>query len=232
MEQPRNKDQKCPVVLLLDTSGSMNGQPIDELNKAIIKLKDDILEDALLANRLEVGIVAFDDDARVERGIDLITPETQLPTLSIGGVTNLVAGMEKAIELVEDRKTFYKANGEQYYRPFIVLFTDGAPTNSAEEIEAIDLKIQTMSDNKKFVFLPFGVEGADMQLLAKLAAQTADERLQNKAKAYKMKDVTKFSEVFAFVSASISGAMQQTTGATVAQLPSDVAQAVSFDLST
>ena len=232
MEQPRNKDQKCPVVLLLDTSGSMNGQPIDELNKAIIKLKDDILEDALLANRLEVGIVAFDDDARVERGIDLITPETQLPTLSIGGVTNLVAGMEKAIELVEERKTFYKANGEQYYRPFIVLFTDGAPTNSAEEIEAIDLKIQTMSDNKKFVFLPFGVEGADMQLLAKLAAQTADERLQNKAKAYKMKDVTKFSEVFAFVSASISGAMQQTTGATVAQLPSDVAQAVSFDLST
>ena len=232
MEQPRNKDQKCPVVLLLDTSGSMNGQPIEELNKAIIKLKDDILEDALLANRLEVGIVAFDDDARVERGIDLITPETQLPTLSIGGVTNLVAGMEKAIELVEDRKTFYKANGEQYYRPFIVLFTDGAPTNSAEEIEAIDLKIQTMSDNKKFVFLPFGVEGADMQLLAKLAAQTADERLQNKAKAYKMKDVTKFSEVFAFVSASISGAMQQTTGATVAQLPSDVAQAVSFDLST
>jgi uncharacterized protein YegL len=210
----------------------MNGQPIDELNKAIIKLKDDILEDALLANRLEVGIVAFDDDARVERGIDLITPETQLPTLSIGGVTNLVAGMEKAIELVEERKTFYKANGEQYYRPFIVLFTDGAPTNSAEEIEAIDLKIQTMSDNKKFVFLPFGVEGADMQLLAKLAAQTADERLQNKAKAYKMKDVTKFSEVFAFVSASISGAMQQTTGATVAQLPSDVAQAVSFDLST
>lgn len=232
MEQPRNKDQKCPVVLLLDTSGSMSGQPIDELNKAIIKLKDDILEDALLSNRLEVGIVAFDDDARVERGIDLITPETQLPTLSIGGVTNLVAGMEKAIELVEDRKTFYKANGEQYYRPFIVLFTDGAPTNSAEEIEAIDLKIQTMSDNKKFVFLPFGVEGADMQLLAKLAAQTADERLQNKAKAYKMKDVTKFSEVFAFVSASISGAMQQTTGATVAQLPSDVAQAVSFDLST
>lgn len=232
MEQPRNKDQKCPVVLLLDTSGSMSGQPIDELNKAIIKLKDDILEDALLSNRLEVGIVAFDDDARVERGIDLITPETQLPILSIGGVTNLVAGMEKAIELVEDRKTFYKANGEQYYRPFIVLFTDGAPTNSAEEIEAIDLKIQTMSDNKKFVFLPFGVEGADMQLLAKLAAQTADERLQNKAKAYKMKDVTKFSEVFAFVSASISGAMQQTTGATVAQLPSDVAQAVSFDLST
>jgi uncharacterized protein YegL len=232
MEQPRNKDQKCPVVLLLDTSGSMQGQPIDELNKAIAKLKDDILEDPLLTNRLEVGIVAFDDDARVERAIDLVTPETALPTLSVGGTTNLVAGMEKAIEMVEERKTFYKSNGEQYYRPFIVLFTDGAPTNTPDQIEALDQKIQSMSDSKKFVFLPFGVEGADMQLLAKLAAQTTDERLQNKAKAFKMTDVTKFSEVFAFVSASISGAMNQAGGTQVAQLPSDVAQAVSFDLST
>jgi uncharacterized protein YegL len=232
MEQPRNKDQKCPVVLLLDTSGSMEGKPIEELNKAITKLKDDILEDPLLTNRLEVGIVAFDDDARVERAIDLITPETHLPMLQVGGRTNLVAGMEKAIEMVEERKTFYKSNGEQYYRPFIVLFTDGAPTNTTDEVEALDQKIQTLSDNKKFVFLPFGVEGADMQMLAKLAAQTADERLQNKAKAFLMKDVTKFSEVFAFVSASISGAMQQTAGAQVAQLPSDVAQAVTFDLST
>jgi uncharacterized protein YegL len=232
MEQPRNKDQKCPVVLLLDTSGSMDGQPIEELNKAITKLKDDILEEPMLTNRLEVGIVAFDDDARVERGIDLVTPETQMPMLQVGGKTNLVAGMEKAIEMVEERKTFYKSNGEQYYRPFIVLFTDGAPTNEPDEIEALDKRIQTLSDNKKFIFLPFGVEGADMQLLAKLAAQTPDERLKNVAKAWKMKDVTKFSKVFAFVSASISGAMQQTTGAQVAQLPSNVAQAITFDLST
>jgi hypothetical protein len=31
MEQARNKDQKCPVVILLDTSGSMSGKPIEEL---------------------------------------------------------------------------------------------------------------------------------------------------------------------------------------------------------
>ena len=37
MEQARNKDQKCPVVLLLDTSGSMAGMPIEELNKALIQ---------------------------------------------------------------------------------------------------------------------------------------------------------------------------------------------------
>lgn len=232
MEQARNKDQKCPVVLLLDTSGSMSGSAIDELNAALKKLKDDVLEDPTLSNRLEIGIVAFDDDARVERPIDLISVDTDLPVLSPGGTTNLVAGMNKSMELVEDRKKFYKSNGEQYYRPFIVLITDGAPTNTAEEIEQLDQTIQQKSEEKRFVFLPFGVDAADMQLLAKLAAQTSDERLQNKAKAYKIKDISKFSEVFAFVSASISGVMNQGGGAQTTQLSPDVAQAVTFDLST
>lgn len=181
MEQTRNKDQKCPVVLLLDTSGSMDGAPIAELNTALTKLKEDILCDPLLANRLEIGIVAFDDEGRIERPIDLISGETNFPNLTIGGVTNLVSGMNIAMSLVEDRKTFYKANGEQYYRPFIVLITDGAPTNTAEEIDALDALIQSKSDEKRFVFLPFGTDGADMQLLAKLNAQSADERLKQKA---------------------------------------------------
>jgi len=230
MEQARNKDQKCPVVLLLDTSGSMAGQPIDELNKALVKLKEDILNEPTLSSRLEIGIVAFDDDARVERAIDLVTPETDLPILNVGGTTNLVAGMNKAIEIVSDRKSFYKSNGEQYYRPFIVLFTDGAPTNTPEEIEQLDQTIQQMSDEKRFVFLPFGVGGADMQLLSKLAAQTEDQRLKGKAVAYQMTNETKFSGVFEFVSASISSAINQG-GTQTAQLSPDVAQAVTFDLS-
>jgi uncharacterized protein YegL len=230
MEQARNKDQKCPVVLLLDTSGSMTGLPIDELNKALIQIKEDILNDTMLSNRLELGIVAFDDDARVERPIDLISPDTDLPILNIGGVTNLVAGMNKAIELVTDRKNFYKSNGEQYYRPFIVLFTDGAPTNTPEEIEQLDQTIQKLSDEKRFIFLPFGVDGADMQLLAKLAAQTADERLKNTGTAFAMKDVSKFTEVFQFVSASISGIMEKG-GTQAVQLPTSVATPITFDLS-
>jgi uncharacterized protein YegL len=199
------------------------------INAALVKLKEDILSDSTLTQRLEVGIVCFDDDARVERPIDLVTVDTDMPMLNIGGTTNVVAGLNKAMEIVEDRKQFYKSNGEQYYRPFIVLFTDGAPTNTPEEIEALDLKIQQMADNKKFVFIPFGVEGADMQLLAKLAVQSADERLKNQAKAWQMKDLTKFGEVFAFVSSSISEAINKG-GAQTATISNDVAQAVTFDL--
>jgi uncharacterized protein YegL len=230
MEQARNKDQKCPVVFLLDTSGSMDGAPINELNNALIKIKDEILCDPILANRLEIGIVAFDDEARIERPIDLISGETAFPTLSVGGLTNLVSGMNLAISIIEDRKAFYKSNSEQYYRPFIVLITDGAPTNTTEEIEALDVLIQSKSDEKRFIFLPFGTDGADMQLLAKINAQTADERLKREGKSYLMKDFTKCVEVFQFVSASIASAMNPSSPVEVI-LPQNVAQKVTFDLS-
>jgi uncharacterized protein YegL len=231
MEQARNKDQKCPVVFLLDTSGSMDGAPIDELNAALSKVKEDILCDPLLANRLEIGIVAFDDEGRIERPIDLISGDSSFPVLTIGGTTNLVSGMNIAMSMVEERKSFYKANGEQYYRPFIVLITDGAPTNTSDEIDALDAQIQSKSDEKRFVFLPFGTVGADLQLLAKLAAQTADERLKDRGTSYLIKDVSKFGEIFAFVSASVGAAMNQG-GTASASLNPDVAQPMTFDLST
>ena len=229
-ETPRNKDQKCPIVLVLDTSGSMEGTALDELNIALQKFKDEILADPMLSNRMEVGIVCFDDDARVERAIDLISTETIMPTLTTGGTTNLVAGMKTAMQIIEDRKVFYKSNNEQYYRPFICLVTDGVPTNTVEEIDGLDNEIQQMADYKKFVFIPFGVGDADMAMLAKLAAQTADQRLKEKAVAWKMTNFESFAKVFAFVSSSISAAMVQGAAQTV-QMDPNVAQPMTFDLS-
>lgn len=37
-----NPEPRCPCVLLLDTSGSMNGSPISELNKGLQVFKDEL----------------------------------------------------------------------------------------------------------------------------------------------------------------------------------------------
>ena len=216
METPRNYDQKCPLVLVLDASGSMSGRPIASLNMALKALKKEIINDSVLSNRLELSIVAFHDMAEVVRDFDLVLPEMEMPEIEIGGLTNIVAGMDKAIELIEERKNWYKNSGQPYYRPIVVLFSDGTPTNEDSEIDALDQKIQSMSDDKKFLFMPFGVgAGADMEVLARLAAQTEDQRLKEKAVAYKLKDETKFADIFAFVSASASAAIGGGGGAKV-----------------
>ena len=54
-----NPEPRCPCLLLLDTSGSMLGAPINELNAAVTAFKDDLLSDTLATKRVEVAVVTF-----------------------------------------------------------------------------------------------------------------------------------------------------------------------------
>ncbi|MFM6205393.1 hypothetical protein [Planktothrix sp.] len=42
-----NQEPRCPVVLLLDNSGSMSGQPIEQLNQGVAVFKQSVDEDEL-----------------------------------------------------------------------------------------------------------------------------------------------------------------------------------------
>src|SRR5260221_5240699 len=54
-----NPQPRCACVLLLDTSGSMGGLPIIQLNEGIRVFKDELLSDSLAAKRVEIAIVTF-----------------------------------------------------------------------------------------------------------------------------------------------------------------------------
>ena len=49
-----NPEPRVPCMLLLDTSGSMTGQPIDELNEGLITLKDTLAADSLACAQVDV----------------------------------------------------------------------------------------------------------------------------------------------------------------------------------
>ncbi len=42
-----NPEPRCPCILLLDVSGSMNGRPINELNAGLVTFRDELLADSL-----------------------------------------------------------------------------------------------------------------------------------------------------------------------------------------
>ena len=54
-----NQEPRCPVVLLLDNSGSMSGQPIQQLNQGVAVFKQSLDQDPLAKLRVEVGIISF-----------------------------------------------------------------------------------------------------------------------------------------------------------------------------
>ena len=196
-ESPPNFEEKSICCFVLDTSSSMqHDDAIGELNQGLQQFYQDITQDEMLTNRLEVAVVTFDSEIEVVVPPSLVDNFT-MPTLSIKGNTRLVDGARKAIEMVEDRKDWYKQTGQKYLRPWIVLITDGAP-NGDQDVKGLADEIQTGSETKKFVFLPIGVKNADMSVLNQIAGSISGKQVG----PMKIGGL-RFKEFFKWVSASM-----------------------------
>ncbi|MFN3555644.1 MAG: vWA domain-containing protein [Bacteroidales bacterium] len=193
-EMSPNAEMKCPVVLVLDRSSSMEGAPIQELNRGLKIFQTQIQNDEVAAARLEVAIVTFGTDVKVARDFSLFE-NTAIETLQAGGSTEMAKGLREAMFRIEARKAWYKEQGLQYYRPYIVLMTDGYPTCPRKEIEQLKDDIHKAVDNKQFNLWAFGVEKADMEFLKTLVPGTFPPQ--------KLKGIN-FTEFFRWLSSSFS----------------------------
>jgi len=160
-------------VLLLDTSSSMSGPPIDSLNAALRDFKNKVSMDEMAQKRVDIAIVEFNSQARI---VQEFTPISQMTpvTLIANGSTAMGAGINMAIDLVKDRNRFYNSLGTPVFKPWIFMITDGAPTdkieNAAERIQSEESK----GTHGKLKFFALGVPGYDKATLFSLTKRVME----------------------------------------------------------
>ena len=78
-----------------------------------------------------------------------------------------------ALDCLEKRKQEYQEKGVDYYRPWIVLMTDGAPAGSnPAELECAVQRTVELVNPKKLTIFPIGIgDEADMDTLARFSPQ-------------------------------------------------------------
>ncbi|MGD1714076.1 vWA domain-containing protein [Dapis sp. BLCC M172] len=172
VEFAENPEPRCPCVLLLDTSASMTGTPIQALNDGLETFRDNLITDDLAKKRVEVAIISFDNQVKIVQ--EFITADQfENPVLTAQGQTYMGTAIHKALDMIATRKSEYRNNGITYYRPWVFLITDGEPQGESEKVvkEAGD-RIQQEEDNKHVAFFAVGVEGANMDKLGEIVQRT------------------------------------------------------------
>jgi uncharacterized protein YegL len=198
---------QAACVLLLDTSRSMRGAPIRALQQGLETYRDYLANDPEAKLIVETCVISFSDEAKV---LHPFSDVDNLPKIDLaaGGWTSMGAAIDLGISQIEERKAFYKEEGVDYYRPFLVLITDGAPTDLKGQARFAECaaKLQQGAKDRKFIPLLFGTGNANFEKLKELGGESA---------IVAGIDGARFEEFFQWLSKSVSGLKDSKPGQVV-----------------
>lgn len=200
-----NNGPRCPVVLVLDASGSMGGAPIQSLSGGLDALVREINKDELARDRVEVSIVVF--------GPDGVTPATPfvtmdnivLPELVASGLTPMGEAVMTGVTAIRDRKKVLKEQGVKYYKPWLMVISDGLAT---DDLTQASTEVKAELSRNGLAFFGIGVGNGAEDAMNSLETISGQEALKLKGLA--------FDELFQWVSASQAAVSASTPGDKVA----------------
>ncbi|MFN6563777.1 MAG: vWA domain-containing protein [Nostoc sp. ChiSLP01] len=124
--------RRLPVYLVLDCSGSMNGDPIQAVNQGVKALIAELNSDPFAIETAYLSVITFESDAKQLSPLTELTA-FQPPNLFAGGATSLGAALKVLAKCFDTE--VQKANETQKgdWKPLVFLMTDGEPTDTWQQ---------------------------------------------------------------------------------------------------
>lgn len=133
--------RRLPVYMLLDTSGSMQGEPIEAVNSGLETLISALRQDPYALETVFMTLITFDAEAKI------IVPMTPLEDVVLPQITTPRSGpthLGLALKMLGDQVSADVIKGTEQIKgdwaPYLFVMTDGKPSDTqlyAEQCEAI-----------------------------------------------------------------------------------------------
>lgn len=161
------RNVKQNVVLVRDRSGSMNGQKAADASAASLDLVAELAEPTN-KDGFNVAVADFSGDSKIahdlEKATSLNGKVKRLSVGTFGGSTNITAGLEDALSILENANK-QSSQGVAHLRPVVIVFTDGCHNEGPEPYETAK-RLKAIAD---LVTVAFG-DDADEALMRSLAS--------------------------------------------------------------
>lgn len=200
-----NQQQRLPCVLVLDSSYSMTGPPIDELNKGLLLFENELKNDEDACKKVQIMVIKCNGNKPT-----IVTDWTDAedftsPSMVASGNTPLGEACQLAAEEIEKRKKEYNDNGVKFLKPWLFIISDGEPNDVWRDKAA---KLKQMEDNDKFLTFVVAVEDAKIHILQEFSTQEV-----------KKLNGIEFTKLFQWISASVKIGSRKINDGHTMQLP-------------
>ncbi len=120
--------RKLPVYLLLDTSGSMLGEPVEAVKNGIQVMVNGLRQNPQAIETVHLSVITFDSMARQVMPLTDIA-SFQVPEIKAGGTTALGEALELVSRCMDTEVMRTTTDRKGDWKPLVFIMTDGVPTD-------------------------------------------------------------------------------------------------------